>query len=137
MRLFPTATALALVLQSNLLHAALEADCDAALSPGADVQVDLRYYPQFGDAAPAGLGFLLAANVTEQLGSMAIYGPWFVNASQSVRGVSYNGVYYSATYIADQVPQNAIPGSIIFVGASLLDQRNEEIATADCKIRIK
>jgi len=137
MRLFPTATALALVLQSNLLHAALEADCDAALSPGADVQVDLRYYPQFDDAAPAGLGFLLAANVTEQLGSIAIYGPWFVNASQSVSGISYNGVYYSATYIADQVPQNAIPGSIIFVGASLLDQRNEEIATADCKIRIK
>lgn len=136
MRLFPMATAFALILQSNLVHAALEADCDTALSPGADVRVDLRYYPEFGDAAPKGLGFLLAANVTEQLGSMAIFGPWFVGTSQAVNGIAYNGYYYSATYIADQVPENAIPGSIIFVGASLLDQRNEEIATANCKIRI-
>ncbi len=136
MKIIPAIAALASVFQGGLVYADLEADCDIALSPGAEVRVDLRYFPDPWGPIPAGLGFLLAANVTEQLGSMAIYGPWFFKASDAVGGISWNGVYYSATYVIDTVPQNAIPGTIIFVGASLLDQKNDEIANADCKIRI-
>lgn len=58
-------------------QARLEASCDSALNPGDQAQVHLTYYPEFGDPAPGGIAVGMAANVTEQLGLVTIYGPWF------------------------------------------------------------
>jgi hypothetical protein len=103
--------------------------CPAAVHVKANVSLKMVYIRKPGDPVATSASVFMAANVSEQLGGLNILGPWF-------RPLTCPTSPCTQELLVDQVPATAANNSIIFVGASVLNNRRKEIGQDVCQIRV-
>ena len=114
---------------SSAAFSGVTVTCPASAHVKANVSLTMVYVRETGDPVATSASVFMVANVSEQLGSLNILGPWF-------RPLTCPTSPCTQVLSVDQVPATAANNSIIFVGASVLDKNRKEIGQDVCQIRV-
>lgn len=131
LRRFPefTLTMVLIVITTTAFAAEVDVQCPAEWSASAgDVQVTVVYASELGDPPATGLAVYMAANTKNEFGSLTIYGPWY-------RDFACTSFCSVDTWV-DTIPADAFADSMIVVGTTVLDEKNDELASDSCLIRV-
>lgn len=124
---FGLATALSVV--PSTVFSAVDVQCPVAKAAGADLAVTVVYSPEPGDPPAVGAAVYMVANISEQLGSVTMFGPW-------ARSFPCDIGPCSKVLLVDTIPVDAQAKSMFVAGVAVLDAANNTIGDASCLVRV-